>query len=190
MARRKSPPSRAKRPAPKEDWSNALDFVPSGYVERCREILSRADAVCDARLNAEYKALCRKMAATICQDGSPVSRGKPEGWAAGIVYALGQVNFLTDPSQRPHLSAADIAVAFGVSQATMMNKARELRAELELMPLHPDWCLPSQMEDNPLIWMIEVNGFLLDVRAAPREIQEAAFEQGLIPYIPADLGLT
>jgi hypothetical protein len=42
------------------------------------------------------------------------------------------------------------------------------------------------MGDNPLIWMLEVNGFLVDIRMAPREAQVAAYEKGLIPYIPAD----
>jgi hypothetical protein len=34
--------------------------------------------------------------------------------------------------------------------------------------------------------MLEVNGFLMDIRMAPREAQVAAYERGLIPYIPAD----
>jgi hypothetical protein len=34
--------------------------------------------------------------------------------------------------------------------------------------------------------MLNVNGLLMDVRHAPREVQEIAFQKGLIPYIPAD----
>jgi len=34
--------------------------------------------------------------------------------------------------------------------------------------------------------MIEVNGFMVDIRDAPREVQEIAFNKGFIPYIPAD----
>ena len=51
---------------------------------------------------------------------------------------------------------------------------------------HPRWTLPSRMDENPVAWMLEVNGFLMDIRNAPRELQEVAFEKGLIPYIPAD----
>ena len=52
---------------------------------------------------------------------------------------------------------------------------------------HMDFHLPpSRMEDNPLIWMLNVNGFMMDVRKAPREVQQIAFEKELIPYIPAD----
>ena len=42
------------------------------------------------------------------------------------------------------------------------------------------------VEKNPLVWMAEVNGLLVDLRNMPREIQKIAFEDGLIPYIPAD----
>jgi hypothetical protein len=38
---------------------------------------------------------------------------------------------------------------------------------------------------NPLVWMAEVNGLLVDLRDMPREVQEISFEDGLIPYIPA-----
>ena len=31
-----------------------------------------------------------------------------------------------------------------------------------------------------------VNGLPVDARYLPREIQEAAYEKGIIPYIPAD----
>ena len=34
--------------------------------------------------------------------------------------------------------------------------------------------------------MLEVNGFLMDIRMAPRKAQVAAYEKGLIPYVPAD----
>jgi hypothetical protein len=40
------------------------------------------------------------------------------------------------------------------------------------------------MDSNPLVWMISVNGLLVDVRYMPREVQEIAFEKGFIPFIP------
>ena len=42
------------------------------------------------------------------------------------------------------------------------------------------------MDKNPLVWMAEVNGYLVDLRHMPREVQEIAFEKGMIPYIPDD----
>jgi len=34
--------------------------------------------------------------------------------------------------------------------------------------------------------MLEVNGFVIDIRSAPREAQVMAYQRGLIPWIPAD----
>jgi hypothetical protein len=34
--------------------------------------------------------------------------------------------------------------------------------------------------------MAEVNGFLVDLRDMPREVQVIAYDTGMIPYVPAD----
>ena len=46
--------------------------------------------------------------------------------------------------------------------------------------------LKSIINQNPLVWMAEVNSLLVDVRDMPREVQVIAYEKGLIPYVPAD----
>lgn len=61
-----------------------------------------------------------------------------------------------------------------------------IRKMFRMHQLDPNWTLPRRLEDNPMVWTLEVNGFLVDVRRAPREVQEIAFRKGLIPYIPAD----
>ena len=146
------------------------------------------DKFCHEHLNDEYKQFSREMAVAVCQEGSPARKGKAGGWAAGIVYSLGRVNFLDDPNQTPRMKSTRIAEGFSVSMATMQAKARVIREGLDLMAFDPDWTLPSMMHDNPLIWMLEVNGAIVDIRMAPRDTQVAAYEQGLIPYIPADRG--
>jgi hypothetical protein len=35
-----------------------------------------------------------------------------------------------------------------------------------------------------MAWLITVNGFMVDTRSMPLEIQEEAYRKGLIPYIP------
>jgi hypothetical protein len=68
----------------------------------------------------------------------------------------------------------------------MQTKSRVIRDELDLMQMDPDWCLPALLKDNPLVWMLEVNGLVMDIRTAPRGAQEEAYRLGLIPFIPAD----
>ncbi len=66
----------------------------------------------------------------------------------------------------------------------MQAKSKQIRDLLDMYQMTPDWTLPSKIDKNPLIWMIQVNGIIIDARHAPREIQEEAFRKGLIPYIP------
>ncbi len=160
--------------------------VPPAYRDRYREIVRLTDAFCDEHLDDEYKQFSRELAVEVCQTDSPALKGKPESWAAGVVYALGRVNFLDDPSQTPHMKSAEVAKGFGISTGTMQAKARTIMESLDLVPLEPAWTLPSRLEDNPMVWMVLVNGVAMDIRTAPREVQVAAYEQGVIPYIPAD----
>jgi len=168
------------------DPDELAEAVPEPYAERFAALVELTDGFCDAHLNEEYRRLCRLMAAAVCREGLPVLRGKPASWAAGTVYALGQVNFLTDPSQTPHMTSPEIAAGFGVSPSTMMSKAKVIREEFELIPFEPRWCLPSLVAHNPLVWLIDVDGFLIDARWAARDVQVIAYEKGLIPFIPAD----
>lgn len=94
------------------------------------------------------------------------------------------MNFLFDSSQTPHIAASQIWEYFELSSSTMQAKSKQIRDLLGMYPMDPDWSTPAMVDQNPLIWMLEVNGLIIDVRHAPCEIQEAAFRQGLIPYIP------
>lgn len=55
---------------------------------------------------------------------------------------------------------------------------------LRMNQFDPNWMLSSKFDSSPLVWMLSVNGMMLDIRYMPREVQEIAFEKGLIPYIP------
>jgi hypothetical protein len=35
-----------------------------------------------------------------------------------------------------------------------------------------------------VVWLIQVNGLIVDARHMPRGVQEEAFRLGLIPYLP------
>jgi hypothetical protein len=90
------------------------------------------------------------------------------------------------PGIEAHDTIADVCAGFGVGQSTASAKAQVISRVLDAHRLNPKWSLPSLLEQNPLVWMAEVNGLLIDLRNMPREVQEVAFEKGMIPYIPAD----
>ncbi|PPK73929.1 hypothetical protein B0F87_11340 [Methylobacter tundripaludum] len=51
--------------------------------------------------------------------------------------------------------------------------------------MSPDWTLPSLLVNNPMVWMLQVNGLIVDIRHAPLELQQFVYEKGLIPFIPS-----
>ena len=160
--------------------------IPKEFQQVFTVITELTDAFCEMHLDEDYRQLCREMVAVLCQAGSPVEKGRPASWASGIVHTLGWVNFLQDSGQPPYMTSAQVAEGFGVSQGTMAAKSKIIRDELDLIQLDPDWCTPAMLKDNPLVWMLEVNGFIMDIRTAPREVQEQAYQQGLIPFMPVD----
>jgi hypothetical protein len=161
--------------------------VPEAMQEKYAEIVAINDAFCKQHLNEEYAELAREMTATLARKRpSPLGNGRAQSWAAGIIYTLGQVNFLFDKSQTPHIRADELCKRMGVSQQTASGRAQKIREMLDIFQMHPDWTLPSRVDDNPMIWILSVNGYMVDIRRMPREVQVIAFEKGLIPYIPAD----
>ncbi len=166
---------------------SASQHVPKELQARFDEIAQATDAFSEAHLNTEYAQLCREVIATLARKRpSPLLAGKTPTWAAGIIHAVGVVNFLSDPSQSPHVPPRQIAESFGVSATTMQSKSKQIRDLLGMRQMSPEWTLPSQMGSNPLVWTLSVNGMLVDVRYAPRVIQEEAYRLGLIPYIPSE----
>lgn len=89
-------------------------------------------------------------AALSSRSPSPLESGRVRSWAAGIVYALGRVNFLSDDSREPHMTISELCEKIGVSASNASSKSREIWKRLDLMQLGPDWCLPSMLDENLL----------------------------------------
>ncbi|MBN1963585.1 MAG: hypothetical protein JW910_02990 [Anaerolineae bacterium] len=155
--------------------------VPKAMQAKYDEITALTDAFCQDHLNEEYAALARKLTAALARKRpSPLNSGQVNSWACGIVYALGQVNFLFDQYQEPHIPAADLCALFGVASSTGGNKAKTIRDALKIRLFDSDWTLPSKIDANPMTWLISVNGYILDARYVSREIQEEAYRRGYI----------
>lgn len=163
------------------------DTVPKALQDTYTAIVKLTDVFCQQYLNDDYAALCRSLAATLARKRpSPLVRGGLETWACAIVYALGTINFLFDRSQTPHLGADELCAAFGVSKSSGANKAKQIRDMLSMSQFDATWFLPSRIEESSIAWLIEVNGFIVDARSLPRDLQEIAYKKKPIPYIPAD----
>jgi len=160
--------------------------IPKGLRPVVDEIVGITDPVCLSVLDEEYADLARRAVAKLARKRpSPLQAGRRATWAAGVVYALGQVNFLSDPASEPCVTADQLSAAFGVAKSTMSSKARQVRDLLRISHFSPEFQRADVTAQNPLVWIIEVNGVAMDARHAPPDIQVEAFQRGLIPYIPA-----
>ena len=163
------------------------ETVPKALQDTYAAIVKLTDVFCQQYLNDDYAALSRSLAATLARKRpSPLVRGQLGTWACAIIYALGTINFLFDRSQTPHLSAEELCADFGVSKSSGANKAKLIRDMLSMSQFDATWFLPSRIEESSIAWLIEVNGFIVDARSLPRDMQEIAYKKKLIPYIPAD----
>lgn len=161
--------------------------VPKALAEKFSAITALTDAFCAQHLNDEYRQLIHRVVGALARKRpSPLTSGKESVWAAAAVHAVGSVNFLYDRSQRPHCKPSTIYAFFGIAESTGQNKSKAIRDALRMGPSSHEWVLPSRLADNSMIWILQVNGWMVDIRDAPLELQRIAYEKGLIPYVPAD----
>lgn len=161
--------------------------VPQAMQEKFDRITVITDEFAQQHLNEEYAAIIRRATAALCRKRpSPLASGKEQTWACAITHAVGTVNFLFDPAQTPHMKAKELCEAFGVGVSTGQSKSKQVRDSLDMRKLDPEWCVRSIVERNPLVWMLTVDGVPMDLRQAPRDMQEAFAAAGLIPFIPGE----
>src|SRR5207249_9433157 len=90
------------RPAADRRPAQKLQSRPSPDEARkaLQAIVAMTDRFCPERLNEEYAVLCRKLAEKLSRKRpSPLSRGTPNDWAAGIVRTICVPRFLIYPCE-------------------------------------------------------------------------------------------
>ena len=156
--------------------------VPAALRGRAREILAITDQACTRHLDDEYARVCRQLVGRLARKRpSPLTRGDTRIWAAGAIYAVGQVNFLFARSQQPHMTADQLAACLGVVKTTMANKAALINRALSISIFEPDLTTTAMLEQHPIAWLVEVDGLIFDARMLPLELQDEARRRGLIP---------
>jgi hypothetical protein len=159
--------------------------IPVAIRPIAEQVIKLTDQVCADLLDEEYAGLARQVVAKLARKRlSPLQSGRAATWAGGVLWALGQVNFLFDRSTEPHAAHDDLADAFGLSKSTLGQKAKQVRDTLKMTWATPEFLRAERIDDNPMIWLAEVNGLPFDARALPIEIKVEAYLKGIIPYVP------
>ena len=138
-------------------------------------------------LDDEYYDKCNYLALKLARKRpSPLTTGKTLSWVAAIVHTIGFVNFLFDKSTQPYVSAAELADYFNLSSKTIAAKGKKIRDLMKIHQLEPEYSLQNNLINNPCVWLLEINGIILDIRQESYAFQKELFEAGIIPFIPAD----
>src|SRR5580658_3542203 len=146
--------------------------IPVAMRPTAEKIIKRTDIVCAHLLDEEYANLARQVVAKLARKRpSPLQSGRAATWAGGVMWALGQVNFLFDPSTEPYASYDDLAEVFRLSKSTLSQKAKQIRDLLDMTFATPEFLRAEQIDSNPMTWFIQVDGLLYDARQLTVEIQ-------------------
>ena len=165
---------------------NSFD-IPEPLRHHCQELFKLTDSFCSEHLDAEYGELCRKLIAKLARKRpSPLARGDLRIWAATAIYVVGSVNFLFDKSQDIFMTADQISLLTGVPKNTLTNKAKLVRDSLKLYQFHPEFSRRKLLTNNPVAWLVEFDGFIVDARTLPPEVQAEARRKGLIPDLDSE----
>ena len=145
--------------------------IPKGVEYVYDGLTEMTDRFCAAHLNEEYAELSRRAIAALCRKRpTPLTSGAPQTWACAVVYALGQVNCLTDRTATPYMAMADVCAEFGVAPSTAAAKAKLVRKALGANQFDPTWMLPSRTANMPMGLLLAMKGIVIHV---PEPAEEA-----------------
>jgi len=137
-----------------------LPKVPEEIKQRFIEITNIIQTFSVEHLNDEYYELAIKLAAKLARKRpSPFLGGTTKTWAAGIVHALGIVNFLFDKSKKPYISSADLCNWFDLGQSTISGKSKIIRDMFKITYFNTEWVLPSKVANHPMTQLRKLSFF-------------------------------
>jgi hypothetical protein len=145
------------------------------------ELIRLTGEYCDQYLDEEYKQLAEKLVLEMKRKREvPFLRGRANTWAAAIIYALGQINFLFDRSSEPYVAAADIPEYFGVSQSTVGQKAKFIRDTFDLFHWHPEFSTQRLRDNNPYSGKVMIDGVIVPISMLSPGLQEELRKRGIV----------
>lgn len=133
-------------------------------IEKKQQLLQLVQGFCKQYLNEDYDQLSCKMVEKLGHKQTvPFMRGKLEIWAAGIIHAIGTVNFLFDKSFEPYVSVQDICGYFGTSQSTTSQKSKMICDMFKMGYFDGEFATQRSVQSNPFNNLVSTNGFIVPV---------------------------
>ena len=146
-------------------------------LQRKDALIRMTDGFADHYLDEDYKMLCRKLIEKMSRKRQvPFLSGRLEIWAAAVVYALGQINFLFDKSFEPYVSATDLCNYFGTSQSTTSQKAKTIRDMFKMRYFDEEFSTEKMQKVNPFNEYVMIDGLIVPVSTVMEAFEEKRAE--------------
>ncbi|MEK5030342.1 DUF6398 domain-containing protein [Paenibacillus sp. FSL R7-0302] len=131
-------------------------------LEKKEQLLQLVRGFCQEYLDEDYEQLCCKMVEKLGRKRTvPFMSGKLEIWAAGIIHAIGTINFLFDKSFEPYVSVHNICEYYGAAQSTTSQKSKLLRDMFKMGHFGGEFATQVSEQNNPFNKLFSVNGIIV-----------------------------
>ena len=141
--------------------------------EKAHQLISLTTEFCEQHLDDEYEQLCEKLIRKMSRKRNvPYLSGRIEIWAAGVIYALGQINFLFDRCFEPYATHDDICDYFGTKKSTTSQKAKFIRDMFKMRYGNDEFLTERNKKDKPFGKSMMINGLIVPIDLLESESQE------------------
>jgi len=141
--------------------------------EKAHQLISLTTEFCEQHLDDEYEQLGEKLIRKMSRKRNvPYLSGGIEIWAAGVIYALGQINFLFNRSFEPYATHDDICDYFGTNKSTTSQKAKFIRDMFKMRYGNDEFLTERNKKDTPFGKSMMINGLIVPIDLLESESQE------------------
>lgn len=153
--------------------------------EKAHQLVNMTAEFCEKYLDDEYAELCEKLIRKMSRKRNvPYLSGRMDIWAAGILYALGRINFVFEPGDGPFTTRDELCAFFGTNKSTTSQRATKIMDMFKLTYWDDDFSTETNLENNPFSDLIMVDGLILSREMLLKKIMEDGF--GDLKLLEAD----
>lgn len=141
--------------------------------QKQENLISMTRTFCMEHLDEDYAQLCESLIKKMGRKREvPFVRGKPEIWAAAVVYAIGSINFLFDKSFKPYMTAEQLCESFGTKTSTVSAKASVIRNMFNLGYFDGEFSTQRMADQNPFNDFVMIDGLVCPVSMLPDNLKQ------------------
>ena len=142
-----------------------------------QQILNLIKDFCDQKLNEEYFEISERVLQKLGRKKVvPFQSGQPKTWAAGVVHAVGTINFLFDKASEPYVSVNEIGNFFDVATSTVSGKSKQIRDMLKMDRWDNEFSTKHMNESNPFTSWVTVDGLIVPIDGLPEPYKTIALQ--------------